>query len=162
LQWFEDAYFLFSVRLFANSVSRQNVNPRKIYCVDHALAGSVSPSISADQGHLLESLVFIHVRRRTERIWYYRTASGQEVDLIWEDEGKARLAVQVSASLADSHTRSREVTALKEALRELGLPSGTLVTLEEEGLIEEDGLRIEVVPAWRFLLNLDSQEAVSK
>ncbi len=43
--WFEDAYFLFSVRLFDASLSRVNANPKKIYCVDHALVSLVSSGI---------------------------------------------------------------------------------------------------------------------
>ena len=37
LDWFEDAYALFSVKLFDASVSRQQANAKKIYAVDHAM-----------------------------------------------------------------------------------------------------------------------------
>ena len=32
-----------------------------------------------------------------------------------------------------------------------------IVTKEEDGSIEKDGLKIEVIPAWRFLLELASR-----
>ena len=45
IEWFEDAYFLFTVRIFDASLARSNTNPKKIYCVDHALVTSVSSGI---------------------------------------------------------------------------------------------------------------------
>jgi predicted AAA+ superfamily ATPase len=34
LQWFEDAYFLFTVRMFDASLARSHANPKKVYCVN--------------------------------------------------------------------------------------------------------------------------------
>ena len=45
LDWMEDAYALFTVRLFDASLSRQHANPKKIYAVDHALVRSTSTGI---------------------------------------------------------------------------------------------------------------------
>ena len=55
LAWFEDAYFLFSVPIFDASLARRNTNPKKIYCIDHALVTSVSAGILVNAGHLLEN-----------------------------------------------------------------------------------------------------------
>ena len=63
VDWFEDAFFLFTVRVFDASLARANVNPKKIYCVDHALARSVGSGILVNAGHLLENLVFAALRR---------------------------------------------------------------------------------------------------
>jgi len=40
LAWFEDAYFLFTVRIFDASLAGGNTNPKKVYCIDHALVTS--------------------------------------------------------------------------------------------------------------------------
>jgi len=40
------------------------------------------------------------------------------------------MLVQVCPSLTDPHTRKREITALIEAMKESGLQTGTIVTLE--------------------------------
>ena len=73
LEWFEDAYFLFTVRIFDASLARRNTNPKKIYCIDHALVASVSAQILINSGHLLENLVFVTLRRRHQEISYYKT-----------------------------------------------------------------------------------------
>ncbi|HOX38697.1 MAG TPA: hypothetical protein PL033_11970, partial [Candidatus Brocadiia bacterium] len=59
LAWFEDAYFLFSVRLFDASLAHSHVNPKKVYCVDHSMVSSVSSGVLINSGHLLENLVFV-------------------------------------------------------------------------------------------------------
>ncbi|MFW5856983.1 MAG: ATP-binding protein [Planctomycetota bacterium] len=158
LEWFEDAYFFFSVRLFDASLSRSQANPKKIYCIDQALVTSVSSGTLLNAGHLLENLVFTALRRLHPEIYYVRTRSGREVDFVVPDftgaSGRTRALFQVCASLVEPRTRKREVMALAEAMGEHGLETGTIVTRNEEERIEVDSGRIRVVPAWRFLLEL--------
>ena len=154
LAWMEDAYFLFSVRLYDASLSRSLANPRKIYCVDHALVRSVSSGILANSGRLLENMVFVELRRRSDEIFYYRTANGREVDFVFKSEphGPALTLIQVCESLANPETRKRELAALDEAMSELNTRHGLVVTLNEEEKIESRSGTIEVMPAWKFLL----------
>ena len=169
LEWFEDAYFLFTVRIFDASPARSKTNPKKIYCIDHALVTSVSSGILVNSGHLLENLVFTALRRVSPEIYYYKTKGGLEVDFITHlpaasptaqagMRNRSRLLVQVCESMAEPQTRKREVTALGEAMVELGLKTGTIVTRNEEEEIKVDGGKIEVVPVWRFLLNLPESQ----
>lgn len=152
LEWFEDAYFLFTVKIFDSSLARANTNPKKIYCIDHALAVSVGSGILVNSGHLLENLVFTALRRTTEGIFYYRTKTGKEVDFLAQKADRSRMLVQVCETLADPQTRKREVSSLAEAMSELSLKEGVIVTRNEEEKIEIAGGRIEVMPVWRFLL----------
>jgi hypothetical protein len=142
------------VRLFDASLARSNTNPKKVYCVDHALVTSVSSGILVNAGHLLENLVFTALRRLHPTIYYYKTKTGREVDFVVPLRGRERLLVQVCESLADPQTRKRETTAIEEAMTELGLTTGTIVSRSESGQIKTGSGIIEVVPAWRFLLAL--------
>jgi predicted AAA+ superfamily ATPase len=156
LEWFEDAYVLFTVRIFDASLARANTNPKKIYCIDHALVTSVSSGILINSGHLLENLVFTALRRITPDIFYFKSKGGREVDFIAQGQNRSRMLVQVCESMADPRTRKREITALGEAMAELKLTEGIIVTRgEEERILVESG-KIDVIPAWRFLLNLPS------
>ena len=154
VEWFEDAFFLFTVRVFDASLARANANPKKIYCVDHALARSVGSGILVNAGHLLENLVFTALRRSTPEIRYFKGANGREVDFVARMPDGSRLLVQVCESLAEPRTRKREVRALDRAMAELGLRVGTIVTRDEEETIPVDAGSIDVVPAWRFLLEV--------
>ncbi|WP_027716523.1 ATP-binding protein [Desulfuromonas sp. TF] len=154
LEWFEDAYVLFTVRIFDASLARANTNPKKIYCIDHALVTSVSSGILVNSGHLLENLVFTALRRATPDIFYFKSRTGREVDFLAHRQDRSRMLVQVCESMADPQTRKREITALAEAMAELKLPEGTIVTRGEEEQIRVESGKIDVVPAWRFLLQL--------
>ena len=154
LEWFEDAYFLFTVQIFDASLARRNTNPKKVYCIDHALVTSVSSGVLINSGHLLENLVFTALRRSHPDVYYYKTKTGKEVDFIVPLRGRSRLLVQVCESLAEPQTRKRETVALSEAMAELGAKTGIIVTRNEEEQIDAEGGTIKVVPAWRFLLNM--------
>ena len=154
LEWFEDAYFLFTLRVFDASLARRNANPKKIYGIDGGLVTSVASGVLTNSGHLLENLVFIALRRVYPELYYYKTRTGREVDFVIPDRGGTPQLLQVCESLADPRTEKREVVALLEALEELGLSSGTLVTRDEEKRIETEGKTLQVVPTWRFLLDL--------
>lgn len=154
LEWFEDAYFLFTVRLFDASLSRSNANPKKIYCVDHGLVRSISSGILINSGHLLENLVFDALRRISSEIYYYRTRSGKEVDFIVQMPNRTRLLLQVCESLADPITRKREINALHEAMVEQGTVQATVITRNDEEVITVDAGQISVVPVWKWLLEL--------
>lgn len=154
LAWFEDAYFLFSLRLFDASLARSQTNPKKVYCIDHALVTSVSSGILVNSGHLLENLVFTALRRLYPEVYYYKTSTGKEVDFVLPVRNRPRMLVQVCESLADSGTRKREVAALSEAMAELKLKTGTIVSRNENEVVQIDGGTIHVVPIWRFLLDM--------
>ena len=157
LAWFEDAFFLFTVRIFDASLARVNSNPKKIYCVDHALVASVASGVLVNTGHLLENLVFTALRRVTPDIFYYKTKGGREVDFIVQMEDRSRLLIQVCESMANPQTRKREITALAEAMSELKITCATIVTRTDDEQLEVESGIIEIVPAFRFLLNMSEK-----
>lgn len=148
----QDAFLFFAVEIHSPSQRARMVNPRKIYPVDPGLARACSGKVQPDWGHLLETAVYLEVRRRGGRADYYRTSGGREVDFVITAPDGRRELVQVCADLSDPGTREREVTALVEAATELELPGGTVVTEAEEGSWEAGGCAVQVVPAWRWFL----------
>lgn len=152
LVWFEDAYFLFSISIYDASHARTQANPKKIYCIDHAMVVSVGSGILVNAGRLLENLIFMSLRRVTQNIFYYKTKNGLEVDFIIQYADRTRVLIQVCETLADPDTRKREINALREAMSEMNLSSGFIVTRGEEGVVEHDIGHIQIIPAWRFIL----------
>lgn len=65
------------------------------------------------------------------------------------------LQVQVCASLADPRVRQSEVRPLSEAMVELAVAEGTIVTWRTEETIPLGFGTIRVVPVWRFLLEME-------
>jgi predicted AAA+ superfamily ATPase len=157
---FEDAGLLFSVNIFSSSPTRISVNPRKVYCIDHALAASVSSGILTNRDSLLENLVFTALRRVTSEIFYHKTKTGREVDLVAllpsvPGQERAVMLVQVCASLADPRVKQSEVRSLSEAMVELAMAEGTIVTWRTDETIPVGFGTIQVVPIWRFLVEME-------
>ncbi len=155
LAWFEDAFFLFTVRIFSDSYSKSNANPKKIYCIDHSLIRSVTSGILVNSGHLLENIVFVALRRLYETIYYYKTSGNQEVDFLIQDHTRKFILIQVCETLASPVTRQREISALQHAMRELGLSEATIVTRNESEQITGNKGTINIIPVWRFLLDIE-------
>ena len=155
LSWFEDAYFLFTVRIFSASFSKSNVNPKKIYCIDHAFVRSVTSGILVNSGHQLENIVFVALRRLNNSLYYYKTSTNQEIDFLMQDQHRNITLIQVCQTLVNPATRQREISVLQIAMKELGLPEATIVTRDETDKITVNEGIIEVVPVWRFLLEVD-------
>ena len=150
LSYFADSYFAYPVPLRTDSLAVRRTNPDKYYLVDTGMIGAMKAKNDAEKGFLLENAVFMALRRGFNKIEYYNTKKGEEVDFFVTDKttGKTRL-VQVSYEMADEKTRRREFAALIAARRETGIDDCMIVTWDEEG--EEDGVRI--VPAWKWLLS---------
>jgi hypothetical protein len=152
LQYLSDAYLFFQVPIHAGSERSRLVNPRKVYAIDTGLARACSRSLNPDRGRLLENLVFLELRRKHATIEYYKTRSGREVDFLVTDRSGRQTLVQAAAVLRDAETRTRELKALDEAMVELGLNRAVIVTLDQEENLETGCGRIEITPAWQWLL----------
>lgn len=153
LAWFEDAYFFFTLKIFDASLARSNTNPKKIYCIDHALVTSVASGILVNAGHLLENLVFTALRRFSSHIFYYKTKSGREIDFIVQASDRTYQLIQVCESIANPETKKREILALSDAMTELNLESSMMITRNDEERLDINGKVIEVIAIWRFLLD---------
>lgn len=117
----EDAYLSFTVPLYSESLRKTQTNPRKIYAIDTGLASAYSTKFTRDLGHFFENLVYLDLRRKGHKIYYYLTATRREVDFLSQDpEGKWRL-YQVCWNMDDEQTLQREMIALAEAEKELGI-----------------------------------------
>ena len=148
----EDSFLLFTVPVASPSVRVRQVNPRKCYPIDSALSAALSFRASEDLGHLLETVVYLELRRRGRSLGYVTTRSGYEVDFVAEDSSGSRELVQVCADLEAPSTRQRELRALEEGMKETACEKATVVTLREEGSAEVGGRTVRIVPAWRWLL----------
>ena len=118
--------------------------------IDIGLLRAMKPNTDRDRGWLLENLVFMMLRRVDNRIEYYLTKRGEEVDFIVTDKitGQRRL-IQVAWDLLDASTVKRETTALVNAAAETGIDSKMIITWDSESSMD-DG--IEVVPIWKWAL----------
>ena len=149
VSYFEDAYLLFTVPRFSYSYRQQIVNPKKAYSVDNGLSSNNSASFSKDEGRMLENAVFLGLRRRFKDIFYFQ--GNHECDFVIRERGRITHAIQVCLDFNEEN-KDREVNGLLEALKELKLDGGLILTQKQEDEFQVDGKRITVKPAWKWLL----------
>jgi uncharacterized protein len=143
----EDVYAIFMIPIYSRNLKVQQRNPKKLYILDHGLKKAVS--IDADEGALLENIVFLDFRRRYRDIYYWQ--EGQEVDFIIPTNTGPK-AVNVTFSIAQSSTYDREISGLKKCMSALHLTEGWIITAFEEKEVSLDDIEIHIIPAWKWLL----------
>ena len=141
-----EAYLLFSVQNYAAKLVEKKTAP-KYYFMDTGLLGLLVMNSETAQ---LENLVAIELCRRygTDNVYYFE--SNIEVDFYLPEQN---LAIQVSYSILDeATTRERELNALERLRNYLPDANCVLITNSEEAEIEYHGIRIDVIPVWKWLL----------
>ena len=126
LEYLEDAFLVFTVPIFTESLRHMQTTPKKIYAIDNGLILANSFNLSDNLGKLLENQVYLDLRREGKKIFYYHTSDGCEIDFITQDaQGKYEM-IQVVWDISDSKTLEREKRALDQAEKELGFPGRLL------------------------------------
>ena len=140
-----DAYLLIAVPRFSASVKRRVVAPPKYYAVDNGLRRANSVHPQPDLGHRLENAVAVHLRQQAPGVSYASERGLWECDFVTPDA-----AIQVSAELTPAN-RTRELRGVVEGTRLPGRRRGLVVTLDQSDRLVDDGVTIDVVPAWRWM-----------
>ena len=148
----EDAWLLLRLRNIASSFSDKE-SICKYYFIDNGLL--TLQLLDADT-ILLENMVALSLFRKyghdedNERVFFYNV--NVEVDFyVPEDE----LAIQVSYSIADPETEKREKEPLEKLPNVHPCRRRIIITYDEEGTLTDKHGTIEVIPCWKWLLEID-------
>lgn len=151
IRYAEDAYLLFHLQnYYANLVEKESYP--KFYFSDN---GIVSLFLDRKESVQLENMVAVALTRAyPDDVYYLKSAkTGIDIDFYVPSIG---LAVQAAYSIAGD-AREREVgQPEKLAQNSQGAARLVIVTYEEEETIIEDGVTIEAVPLYKFLLELEN------
>ena len=108
-----------------------------------------------DRETLLENLVAVELMRRhtgKDSVFYVRDKAEMDFYLPGEE-----WTVQVCADFRETSEKTRcKIRALEKIARVLPVRRRTVVTLEEERIVETASGSVEVVPAWKWLLGIAS------
>lgn len=149
IEYARDAWLINPIQNIAGKLVAKETAP-KYYFTDNGIL-----NLFLLDGHtsLLENLVLVSLLRRyghTDTIFFYN--KGIEVDFYIPD---AHTAIQVCYSLSSTDgTLDRELKALLRIKDVLECNRLLIITRDEERVIETGGRQIEVVPVWKWLLNL--------
>lgn len=150
LRYAEDAYLLFHLQnYYANLVEKESYP--KFYFADN---GILSLFLNRKESVQLENMVAAALARAyPDEVYYLKSSrTGIDIDFYIPTIG---LAVQAAYSIAGD-AREREIGNLKKlAQNSQEAARFIIVTYEEEETIQEDGVTIEAVPLYKFLLELE-------
>ena len=149
IEYMENSWLVFTLNLYDFSVKRQQIAPKKVYCIDTGLASTVGFRFSPNSGKLLENLVFLALRRQTRDIYYYTTPVGYEVDFYLPEK---RQFIQVAQHLENPTTRDREIRALQDAVHAVNAESALILSDANEPAFEINGLAVEVLSVADWLI----------
>jgi predicted AAA+ superfamily ATPase len=145
LNYLESSYMIASISNYYSKFSEKE-SIKKYYFLD---TGLLNLFLTNQPTKLLENQIYIELRRRGESIFFLKQKN--EVDFYLPDQSTL---IQVSYSINDPETATREIKGLKTAMKSLHVSLAYIITVDETKDIEiEEGL-IKVVPAWQWLLKL--------
>jgi predicted AAA+ superfamily ATPase len=154
LDYLIDAYLFYRVPIHSRSEKSRMLNPAKIYTIDSGLLNAMNFRNSFDKGPLLEAVVFMQLRRSGYEVEYVNTKGGYETDFFARHRisGEIKL-IQACWDMSAEKTFNRELRGLQSAMAEFQIPTGTIVTWDDETALDTN---IHIVPVWKWLLQVDS------
>ncbi len=144
LQYLVDSYLIFGVSNFSDKLSEKETF-RKRYFFDNGLLNNF---LFDPETKLLENIVAIQLKKKFGvDVYFYN--KNVEVDFYLP---KANMAIQVAFDIANDTTREREVKALIKLSEVYEIKSNIIITYDTEMVLNQNGILIQVVPVWKWLL----------
>lgn len=149
LSYATDAYLILPVTNIADNLVDKVSNP-KYYFIDNGIISLLALDIRSS---LLENLVALKLLStygtKEEAVYFYN--HGVEVDFYIP---QIETAIQVCYTMNDAEgTFERETKALIKVQSRLACRRNIMVTYSDEDVIQKDGVEIEIIPIWKFMLN---------
>lgn len=155
IEFMRESFLVFELYKYDYSLKKQFVSDKKIYVIDNGLRNAVAFYFSEDLGRMLENLVFMELKRRGKKLYYFKDK--KECDFLIKEKSKIVEALQVSKDMQTGANEDREFDGLIEAMKKFDLKKGTVLTEYNEDIIKRDGFKINIVPIWKWLLDSRSK-----
>ena len=149
VDYLEEAFIILKAERFSYKVRESLKSPRKAYIVDPVfLSAGFSPS--PDLGRKMENTVAVELLRRGYRLYYWRDER-REVDFVLRRGLKVEELIQVTKEITEDNYK-REVAGLVDVGKKLKAERLTVITWDDEDVIEESGREVRVIPLWKWLI----------
>jgi predicted AAA+ superfamily ATPase len=150
VEYMQNSWLLFVLNLFSFSVKRQQIAPKKIYCIDNGLVNTVGFRFSPNTGKLLENLIFLTLRQQHNSVYYLQTPTKYEVDFYLPEQ---RLLIQSAQRIDSASTREREFRAMEDAMREVQVEQALILSEKNEADVSIGGVKVKIQSIAGWLLN---------
>lgn len=154
MDYLHEPFLFYYLDRYNNKLKLMKKAPRKVYVVDNGFVSSKAFNLSENLGELLENQVFVELLHRgydaEKSLFYYHSRNDKETDFVVREGSKVTGLIQVCYDMSKEKTEKREVDSLVECAQELNCDNLTIVTWNEERLIDKKGYTIKVVPVEKF------------
>lgn len=150
--YLEKCYLCFFLNCYSHSLKKQIRNNKKCYMIDPALVRIIGFRVSEDKGCLLENIVFLQLKMQGREVYFHKER--KECDFLIRENNRIIQAIQVTTNLSNPDVREREIEGLMEAVEIYGLKEGWILTENDQETLNLDGIKIYIVPMWKWLLGL--------
>ncbi len=140
-----EAFLIFAIRNYFSRFVDKETTP-KYYFSDNGL---LNLFLVNKEPRLLENLVAINLWNKHKEHLYYLKSQSLDVDFFAEDTGEV---IQVAYSIREI-SDERETRSLVQASKTIkDAKRFIIITYEEESELNIDGVKIEIIPIWKWLL----------
>ena len=147
IDYMRDAYLIDTIGQYATNFRATARNPKKAYAIDTGISNAVSLSASDDIGRLLENHQFLQLRKRAKGHIYYYKGTGECDFVVTNQNNIPQELYQVCLNLT-SENIDREIGGLREAMRELHITCGHIITLNDTDTLSVDEGSIKIHQAY--------------
>ena len=146
----EETFIVVSLRPYFTNKNKEITKMPKVYFLDNGVRNYFGGGFSdiqsrSDAGFLFEGFIISElVKKRVDvsAIKYYRSKTGEEVDIILDRTNKPLLPIEIKLKKSIG---ARDVSSVKRFVRKHSLPKGRVVTVGQLKILEE----LELVDCFR-------------
>lgn len=145
VKYAREAFLIFAIRNYFSKFTDKETTP-KYYFNDNGL---LNLFLNKEEPKLLENLVAVNLWNKYKDNLYYLKSQNIDADFFVEETGEV---IQASYSVSNISS-DREIQTLLEAARTIKESKRfIIITYEEEKEMTVDGVKIEVFPIWKWLI----------
>lgn len=146
----EAIYLAIFIPKYSHSIVKQEFSKKKVYSIDTGLAASIDAFFLKNKGSVLENLVFLELIKAGKKVLYY--SNNFECDFLLIENEQVCEAIQVCFDINSDDTKNREEKGLINACKEFKLKRGLILTIDDENKYTVDGITIEIMPVYKYIL----------
>jgi len=148
-----ESYLLFQLQMFSCSLKSSLRAGFKPYAVDTGLRNRVAFAFSEDLGWLVENVVFCHLKRHHEEVFYHSNSS--ETDFVVKEGMKITERIQVwYGDISETGVPDRELACYRKPLEGHEGARTIMVTNDYQDVVDTGVSRVLCIPTVKFLLDI--------
>lgn len=143
VEYLKDVFLIHDLRGYSYKLTERSTSRPKIYACDVGLMSALWSKPTEDVGARLETLMFNYLVGEGREIYYFNEGAS-EVDFGEIQDRKVVRLIQVTCSLSDESTRTREIKSLLAIGKKYECKNLLIITLDQTADLRENGQEIKV------------------